>query len=90
MLRILDRIYKWKELERNVTGLKLSDMFEKEKSEAKDKDVMTKNVFTVSEDRTIDDIMRMMFGKGVHTLPVTKDGKLIGVIGKRDLVSACF
>ena len=54
------------------------------------KEIMTKDVFTISEDKTIDDVMRIMFGKGVHTIPVTKDGKLVGIIGKRDLVSACF
>jgi len=54
------------------------------------KEIMTKDVFTISEDKTIDDVMRIMFGKVVHTIPVTKDGKLVGIIGKRDLVSACF
>ena len=90
LLRILDQIYKWREIERKVSGLKLSEMFEKEKLEAKVVNIMTKDVFTISEDKTIDDVMRIMFGKGVHTIPVTKDGKLVGIIGKRDLVSACF
>jgi adenine deaminase len=37
-------IYKWKELETRVTGLKLSEMFEKEKLASKVRDVMTKDV----------------------------------------------
>ena len=90
LLKILDQIYKWRELERKVEGLKLSEMFEKEKVEAKVANIMTNDVFTISEDKTIDDVTRIMFGKGVHTIPVTKDGKLVGIIGKRDLVSACF
>jgi len=90
LLRILDQIYKWREIEKKVSELKLSEMFEKEKSEAKVENIMTKDVFTISEDKTIDDVMRMMFGKGVHTIPVTKGGRLVGVIGKRDLISACF
>jgi len=90
LLRILDQIYKWKEMEKRVAGLKLSEMREEEKSKAKVRDIMTKDVFTISEDGTIDDVMRMMFGKGIHTIPVIKDGKLVGIMGKRDLVDACF
>ena len=90
MLRILDQIYVWKELEKIVTGFKLSDMCNEEKSKAKVRDIMTKDVFTISEDGTIDDVMRMMFGKGIHTIPVIKDGKLVGIMGKRDLIDACF
>jgi len=90
LLRILDQIYKWKEMEKRVAGLKLSEMREEEKSKAKVRDIMTKDVFTISEDGTIDDVMRMMFGKGIHTIPVIKDGKLVGIMGKRDLIDACF
>ena len=90
MLRVLDQIYKWQEMERRVPGLKLSEMFAKEKSEAKVRNVMTKTVYTLDENQTIEDVMRMMFDKKVHTIPITKDGKLLGIVGKRDLISACF
>ena len=90
MLRILDQIYKWREMERKVSGLKLSEMFEKEKSEAKARDIMTKNVVTLDENKTIEDVMGMMFDRKIHTIPITKEGKLLGVVGKRDLLSACF
>ncbi len=91
MLRILDRIYRWREVERKVPELKFGGMFEKEKSEAKVKDIMTKTVFTLEEDKTIDNVMEMMFTRGVHTIPIiNKDGKLVGIVGKRDLVYACF
>jgi CBS domain-containing protein len=90
MLRVLDQIYKWQEMERRIPGLKLSEMFAKEKSEAKVRNVMTKTIYTLDENRTIEDVMRMMFDKKVHTIPITKDGKLLGIVGKRDLISACF
>jgi CBS domain-containing protein len=90
MLRILDQIYHWKEIERRVPEIKLSDMFEKEKAEAKVRSIMTKEVLVLDESAPIEEVMRLMFDRKVHTIPVTRNGKLIGVIGKRDLISACF
>ncbi|HTY44383.1 MAG TPA: CBS domain-containing protein [Patescibacteria group bacterium] len=90
MLRILDQIYHWKEIERRVPEIKLSDMFEKEKAEAKVKSIMTKEVLVLDESSPIDEVMRLMFDRKVHTIPVTRNGKLVGVVGKRDLISACF
>jgi len=90
MLRILDRIYKWKELEKYEPEISFGGMFEKEKTDSVVSDFMTKDVFSLSEDDPLEEVMKLMFSKGVHTLPVTKDGKLIGVVGKRDLVYSCF
>ncbi len=90
MLRILDQIYHWKEIERRVPEIKLSDMFEKEKTEAKVKSIMTKDVLVLDEGAPVEEIMRLMFDRKVHTIPVTRNGKLIGIVGKRDLISACF
>jgi len=90
LLRILGQIYQWKIIETEIPELKLSEIFEKEKSKAKVRDVMTKNVFTLKEDDTINDVFRMMFKKKIHTIPITKDGKLVGIVGKRDIVYSCF
>ena len=90
MLRILDQIYVWKELEKIVTGLKLSNLRNEEKSKAKAKDIMTSQVVTIREDATIEDLTKVMFTKKIHTIPVTADGRLVGVVGKRDLIFACF
>jgi predicted transcriptional regulator len=91
MLRILDHIYQWREIEMQVPELKLSAMFEKEKTQAKVQDVMTKDVLTLDEGSSLDDIMRLMFTRKVHTIPVVARGnKLVGIVGKRDLVYACF
>ena len=90
MLRILDQIYVWKELEKIVMGFKLSDMCNEEKSKAKAKDIMTKQVITIREDATIEDLTKVMFTKKIHTIPVTTEGKLVGIVGKRDLIFACF
>lgn len=90
MLNILSRLYKWKEIEKSEAGLKLSDLFESEKRESKVKDFMTKNVYILNKEDDIEKVMELMFSKSVHTLPVAEDGKLIGVVGRRDLIYACF
>ncbi len=50
------------------------------------KDVCSEQLFTVDEDASLEDIASLISEEGVHTLPVLKDGKLVGVIGKADLI----
>jgi len=90
MLKVLDEIYKWGEQERRWTGLKISEEFAKKKANAKVGDIMSKEVFALPEESNLKDVMRIMFGKNVHTIPIVRDNKLVGVIGKHDLISTCF
>ncbi len=90
ILRLLEEIYQWQVLEGKVTGLHVSELVGKEKLNTKVGSVMKKNVSTLDENSTLSDLMRLMFTKKIHTIPVTKDDKLVGIIGKRDLVYACF
>ena len=50
------------------------------------KDVMTVDPVTVSPDTSVQEIARLMSGKGMHTLPVVEAGKLVGIVGKLDLI----
>ena len=50
------------------------------------KDVMTENPVTVAPDTPVNEIARLMSAKGVHTLPVLDSGKLVGIVGKLDLI----
>lgn len=50
------------------------------------KDVMTKNPITVAPDTPVQEIARLMSARGVHTLPVLEGGKLVGIVGKLDLI----
>ncbi|MBU0680611.1 MAG: CBS domain-containing protein [Proteobacteria bacterium] len=50
------------------------------------RDVCSEELHTVDEDTGLEDIASLISEKGVHTLPVLKDGKLVGVIGKADLI----
>ena len=50
------------------------------------KDVMTENPHSVAPDTPVNEIARLMASKGVHTLPVLEAGKLVGIVGKLDLI----
>jgi len=49
-------------------------------------DAMSTKVVTVPPDMTIDEIAALMVDKKFHTLPVTDHGKLLGIVGKKDVI----
>jgi CBS domain-containing protein len=49
-------------------------------------DICAMNLVAVSEDTGLDEIATIMSEKKVHTLPVMEGDKLIGVIGKSDII----
>jgi len=51
-------------------------------------DICSKKVITITEDTTLTDIATIMAEKKVHILPVVKAGKVVGIVGKRDVVRA--
>jgi CBS domain-containing protein len=51
-------------------------------------DCMTSNPVTVAPDTPVSQIAALMAKQKVHTIPVLKAGKIVGVIGKMDLVRA--
>jgi CBS-domain-containing membrane protein len=51
-------------------------------------DICSRKSVSVAEDTTIEDIATIMTEKKVHLLPVIRNGKVAGIIGKRDVVKA--
>ncbi|MEO8461973.1 MAG: CBS domain-containing protein [Chloroflexota bacterium] len=49
------------------------------------KDVMTKDVITVTEDTPLEDAARIMADNKIGGLPVVRDGALVGIITETDL-----
>ncbi len=47
---------------------------------------MTPEPVTVEPDTGIDQVAALMVEKGFHTLPVLQEGKLVGVVGKEDIL----
>ena len=50
------------------------------------KDIYTKKVITVDEETPIENIATIMAEKKIHLLPVLKEGELVGIIGKKDII----
>ncbi|MBW2467275.1 MAG: CBS domain-containing protein [Deltaproteobacteria bacterium] len=50
------------------------------------RDICAKKLVSVSEDTGMDEIATIMAEKKVHTLPVIREDRLIGVIGKTDII----
>ena len=51
-------------------------------------DICAKKIVTITEETALTDIATIMDEKKVHVLPVVKGGKLVGIVGKRDVVRA--
>ena len=49
-------------------------------------DICSSELISVTEDTGLDEIATIMSEKNVHTLPVIQNDKLIGVIGKSDII----
>jgi len=50
------------------------------------KDIASPEVVTVTPDTPLDEVATLMSEKKVHTLPVSEDGNLLGIIGKTDII----
>jgi len=51
-------------------------------------EVMTRDPFTVAEDATLEEIVNAMEANGVKRLPVIRDGKLVGIVSRANLLHA--
>lgn len=49
-------------------------------------EAMTSDPVTVKPDTTIETVAGLMVDSNLHTLPVIEEGKLVGVIGKEDVL----
>lgn len=55
---------------------------------SKVKEVMTKNVITVTPSMTLVEAAELMEKHDVNRLPVVSDGKLVGIVARADLIRA--
>ena len=74
-----------------VIYLESSKKFEQEfkrMAATKVEDICERKALTITEDTALIDIATIMAEKKVHLLPVIKNGKVVGIVGKRDVVKA--
>jgi len=90
LLKILRDINYWSNIEKVKPGIGIKEGLIKEKDSLVVEQKMAKGVKTVSEDDTIERVVDLMCTHNIHTIPVVKNNKLIGVIGVTDIVGASF
>jgi len=49
-------------------------------------EVCVRKVVTINEETPIDEIATIMNEKKIHLLPVLREGRVVGIIGKKDLI----
>ena len=49
-------------------------------------EAMTPDPITVDPETTLENIATLMVKNNIHTLPVLDQGKLVGIIGKEDIL----
>lgn len=49
-------------------------------------EVCTKKVITVDPETALEEIATIMTEKKIHLIPVVREGKIVGIIGKRDII----
>jgi CBS domain-containing protein len=51
-------------------------------------DVMVRHVITAEEQTTLPQLAELMINHGIKRLPVLRDGKVVGIVSRADLVTA--
>ena len=49
-------------------------------------DIMSTDVISVTEDDTLDAAAQVLLARSIHRVPVVKDGKLVGILSRADLL----
>ena len=50
------------------------------------KDLMTRKVITATEDTPLSELAEIMVTKHINRIPIVRDGKLVGIVARSDLV----
>lgn len=51
-------------------------------------EICNKDVVSLTEETTLEEIATIMSEKNIHLLPVLKDGAVVGIVGKADVVKS--
>ena len=70
----------------SLTSMKRIDKEVQKISAMTVKHAMTANPVTVDPETDIEDVAALMVDNKYHTLPVVDEGKLVGIVGKEDVL----
>lgn len=51
---------------------------------------MSTDIISVTEDTTLDEVVRLMRTKSVHTIPVVRGDQIVGVVGRHDVLKKFY
>ena len=72
-------------------GLKRSEVYNREVLRSHNaEDIMSKEVVGVKEQTTIEELVKLMKPNNYHAFPVTRLGKLVGIVSGYDIVQKAF
>jgi CBS domain-containing protein len=71
----LQSVHRFEERVRKAVGSKVSE-------------IMTEDVVSVAPDETVREVATLMADRNVNRLPVTEDGRLVGIVTRGDIVRA--
>lgn len=54
------------------------------------KDIMQTSVFSVSENSSVKEVVRIIFSTGISAVPVVKGNKLVGIIAESDIIEHMY
>ncbi len=54
------------------------------------KDIMTRDVVSIDIETSLYDMIKLMYDQHIHTFPVVREGKMVGVVGRKDVMNACY
>ena len=71
-----------------VTEFDLLDILlkDKELKDVRAEEIMTRDVKSVREDTPVDEVIRLLENDHLIRVPVVKDGKLVGIVARRDIL----
>ena len=52
------------------------------------KAIMSKKIISVAEDTAVEEIARLMTAEKIKRVPVMRDGRVVGIVSRADIVSA--
>jgi CBS domain-containing protein len=70
-----------------------SSEFQKKIAQLKDrqvKDIMSKDVVTISPQSNMNDIIRFVVDQGIHSFPVVEQDKIVGIVSRHDILNTIF
>ncbi len=71
-----------------LEGQKTFESEVKRLTASKVEDIYNKKVISVGPDESVQEVGTLMAEKDIHTIPVMEEGKLLGIIGKVDVIKA--